>query len=219
MESLEQRPLIFDVAEVGRAGVFVTLDRDGSLAVYRGYVRPEDEPGEATVANFGDDLGAEGQGTDGDVSTHQLSAGPSAATVITSGGQPFSAGLPDDEDDGALKPLPERLVMELSAFARYAADRGHTWPMTVELCLGWARDGAEIADPYTWARRLDSLRPFSRFLASIDPATRFPFGSPFGHPGQRGALCERDARQRRPAWMTAGCRARRPLPTSQGEQT
>lgn len=31
------------------------------------------------------------------------------------GVQPFSAGLPDDEDDGVLKPLPERLVMELTA--------------------------------------------------------------------------------------------------------
>ena len=62
MEAFEQRPLIFDAAKVGRAGVFVTLDRDGDLAVYRGYVRPEDEPREETVANFGDELGAEGQG-------------------------------------------------------------------------------------------------------------------------------------------------------------
>jgi ParB family chromosome partitioning protein len=115
MEAFEQRPLIFDTAEVGRAGVFVTLDRDGGLAVYRGYVRPEDEPREETVANIGDELGAEGQGVDGSVSADQLPAGISAPTVITSGGQPFSAGLPDDEDDGALKPLPERLVMELTA--------------------------------------------------------------------------------------------------------
>jgi ParB family chromosome partitioning protein len=115
MEALEQRPLIFDVTEVVRAGVFVTLDRDGNLAAHRGYVRPEDEPREETVANFGDDLDAEGQGADGIVSAYQLPAGTSAATVITSGGEPFSAGLPDDEDDGALKPLPERLVMELTA--------------------------------------------------------------------------------------------------------
>jgi ParB family chromosome partitioning protein len=115
MEAFEQRPPIFDMAEVGRAGVFVTLDRDGSLAVYRGYVRPEDEPREETVANFGDELGVKGQGLDGRVSPDQLPAGTSAATVITSGGQPFSVGLPDDEDDGALKPLPERLVMELTA--------------------------------------------------------------------------------------------------------
>ena len=57
MEAFEQRSLIFDAAEIGRAGVFVTLDRDGGLAVYRGYVRPKDEPREETVANFGDELG------------------------------------------------------------------------------------------------------------------------------------------------------------------
>jgi ParB family transcriptional regulator, chromosome partitioning protein len=115
MEAFEQRPMIFDAAEVGRAGVFVALDRDGGLVAYRGYVRPEDEPRKETVANFGDGLGAEGQGADGGVLAYQLPVGTSAATVITSGGQSFSAGLPDDEDDGALKPLPERLVMELTA--------------------------------------------------------------------------------------------------------
>jgi ParB family chromosome partitioning protein len=115
MEAFEQRPLIFDTAEVGRAGVFVTLDRDGGLVAYRGYVRPEDEPRDEAVANFGDELDKEEQGADGSVSAYQLPAGTSAATVITSGGQPLSAGLPEDEDDGALKPLPERLVMELTA--------------------------------------------------------------------------------------------------------
>ena len=115
IEAFEQRPLTFDVAEVVRAGVFVTLDRDGNLAVYRGYVRPEEEPREETVANFGDELGVVGQRADGNVSADQLPSGTSAATVITCGGKPFSAGLPDDEDDGALKPLPERLVMELTA--------------------------------------------------------------------------------------------------------
>jgi hypothetical protein len=35
--------------------------------------------------------------------------------VITSAGQALGANVPDDEDDGALKPLPERLVMELTA--------------------------------------------------------------------------------------------------------
>ena len=36
-------------------------------------------------------------------------------TVITSAGHTLGANMPDDEDDGALKPLPERLVMELTA--------------------------------------------------------------------------------------------------------
>jgi ParB family chromosome partitioning protein len=57
MEALEQRPLIYDEAELPRAGVFVTLDRDGSLAIYRGYVRPEDEPHEETAVQDGEDPG------------------------------------------------------------------------------------------------------------------------------------------------------------------
>ena len=115
MESLEQRPLIYDPAEVGHAGVFVTLDRGGSLAVYRGYVRPEDEPREETAVQDGDGADAMGQGGDLGVSNWNQSATSAVGTVITSGGHPISADASDEEDDGALKPLPERLVMELTA--------------------------------------------------------------------------------------------------------
>ncbi|RBP84974.1 ParB family chromosome partitioning protein [Rhodobacter sp. 140A] len=115
MESLEQRPLIYDPAEVGRAGVFVTLDRDGSLAVYRGYVRPEDEPREETAVQDGDGADDMGQGGDVGVSSCKPSGTSVGGTVITSGGQPIGADLSEEEDDGALKPLPERLVMELTA--------------------------------------------------------------------------------------------------------
>jgi ParB family chromosome partitioning protein len=115
MEALEQRPLIFDTTEVALAGVFVTLDRDGCLAVYRGYIRPEDEPrDESTIQNVGDSE-AVGQGADVGASGLQPSAVSSAGTVITSGGQPVGADLSEDEDDGALKPLPERLLIELTA--------------------------------------------------------------------------------------------------------
>ncbi len=64
MEKLEIRPLIFDLAEVARAGVFVTLDRSGALAVYRGYVRPEDEPRIETAVQVQDgiDPATAGQG-------------------------------------------------------------------------------------------------------------------------------------------------------------
>jgi len=112
MEAIEQRPLIFDPAEAVRAGVFVTLDRDGSLAIYRGYVRPEDESREETAVQ---DVDAMGQGTDALGSGWQSSATSMGGTVITSGGQPIGADLSEDEEDGALKPLPERLVMELTA--------------------------------------------------------------------------------------------------------
>jgi len=115
MEALEQRPLIFDATEVALAGVFVTLDRDGCLAVYRGYVRPEDEPRDESAVQTVGDSEAMGQGADVGASGWQPSAVSSAGTVITSGGQPIGADLSEDEDDGALKPLPERLLMELTA--------------------------------------------------------------------------------------------------------
>ena len=115
MEALEARPLIFDPVEVARAGAFVTLDRDGRLAVYRGYVRPEDEVPLETSVDNGDKQGVDGQVGDGGMSASELAGLPHPGTVITSGGQPLGAGLPDDEDDSALKPLPERLVMELTA--------------------------------------------------------------------------------------------------------
>ena len=114
MEALEQRPLIYDEAEIPRAGVFVTLDRDGRLAVYRGYVRPEDEPREESAVQAEDGADAMGQGGDAGGSDWQTSVS-SGGTVITSGGQPIGADASDEDDDGALKPLPERLVMELTA--------------------------------------------------------------------------------------------------------
>ena len=114
MEKIETRPLIFDPLEIGRAGAFVTLDRYGALAVYRGYVRPEDEPVDETAVQDGTDPTVVGQAADRDLTDGDGSAAH-GGTVIMSGGQPIGGDLPEDEDEGALKPLPERLVMELTA--------------------------------------------------------------------------------------------------------
>jgi ParB family chromosome partitioning protein len=115
MEVIEQRPLVYDPAEVARGGVFVTLDRDGSLAIYRGYVRPEDEPHEETAVQDGDGVDAMGQRGDVGGSSWKPSATSAGGTVITSGGQLIGLDASEEDDDGALKPLPERLVMELTA--------------------------------------------------------------------------------------------------------
>src|SRR3984893_9090716 len=40
---LEARSLVYDPAEVARAGVFINIDTEGLLSIARGYVRPEDE--------------------------------------------------------------------------------------------------------------------------------------------------------------------------------
>ncbi|NOG70842.1 ParB/RepB/Spo0J family partition protein [Roseicella sp. DB1501] len=101
LDAFEQRPVIYDPADIAIGGAFVSIDSEGSLVVDRGYVRPEDElpveteRGEAPVADDSD---------------------PAAPTVqravITIGGQPTETE--EDEDDG-IKPLPERLVIELTA--------------------------------------------------------------------------------------------------------
>jgi len=75
MEALEARPLIFDPAEIARAGVFVTLDREGRLAAYHGYVRPEDELREETAVNSDDDLARQGQEGDAGISDAQSVGG------------------------------------------------------------------------------------------------------------------------------------------------
>src|SRR5690606_33843563 len=45
----------------------------------------------------------------------QNSVASVGGTVITSGGQSIGADGSEEEDDGAMKPLPERLLMELTA--------------------------------------------------------------------------------------------------------
>jgi ParB family chromosome partitioning protein len=104
LAAFENRPVRYDPAEIARAGAFISIGPDGHLAVERGYVRPEDE--RAPVAN---EDAAEGGPRGSDETA--LAAHAAQRTVITVGGE-----KPDDEgDDDAIKPLPERLVGELTA--------------------------------------------------------------------------------------------------------
>jgi ParB family chromosome partitioning protein len=100
----ENRPVRYDPTKIARAGVFISIDADGSLAVDRGYVRPENEPpvpvdGEGTV-------GCESDGPDGAVPAAPVVQ----RTIITIGG-----AEPEGDDDDAISPLPDRLVCELTA--------------------------------------------------------------------------------------------------------
>ena len=106
--------MIIDQAEIEPAGPIVTLHRYGALAVYRGYVRPEDEPVEETAVQDGTDPAVAGQGDYRDLTDGHGSAANFGINIM-SDGQSIGGDLPEDEDDGALKPLPERLVMELTA--------------------------------------------------------------------------------------------------------
>ncbi|WP_067219128.1 ParB/RepB/Spo0J family partition protein [Stappia indica] len=103
LDAFDQRLTIYDPADIAIAGAFVSVDANGSLSVDRGYVRPEDE---RPVEHDGADASEAGGHAD-------QSDGPAGQrAVITIGGQ--SAEPEEDEDDG-VKPLPERLVIELTA--------------------------------------------------------------------------------------------------------
>jgi ParB family transcriptional regulator, chromosome partitioning protein len=101
---LENRPVRFDPAEIARAGVFVSIDTDGNLTVDRGYVRSEDEP----AMPVGGDGSARVENGEPD---EMVPAAPVAPrTVITIG-----VAEPVGDDDGEIRPLPDRLVSELTA--------------------------------------------------------------------------------------------------------
>ena len=107
LAAFDERPVIFEPTDIARAGVFVSIGADGRLSVDRGYVRPEDE---APVVEPGQDADGETEvaGQDG------AEAGAPAAqrAVITIGGRPSE---PEEDEDDTVKPLPERLVVELTA--------------------------------------------------------------------------------------------------------
>jgi ParB family chromosome partitioning protein len=100
--AFEDRPLRYAADDIARAGVFVCLGAEGRLEIERGYVRPEDE----APANKGSDADVDepAAGTDEDGSVQRAD--------ITIGGERVE---PEDDDDGAIRPLPDRLMTELTA--------------------------------------------------------------------------------------------------------
>jgi integrase len=74
---------------------------------------------------------------------------------------------------------------QIVAFARFVDERGHSGPLTKEIFLNWVQGQAKRASPISWARRLDVLRPFARYLARLDPATEFPQAAIFGRSHRR----------------------------------
>ena len=108
LDAFHNRPPSFEPTDVARAGAFVSIDSAGNLKVERGFVRPEDEaPIEPeTPAGGADDEASVASGADAGTPP------PVQRAVITIGGA--SEPEPAEEDEG-LKPLPERLMMELTA--------------------------------------------------------------------------------------------------------
>jgi ParB family chromosome partitioning protein len=109
LAAVEGRPEIFAPVEIVHAGAFVSIGAEGTLLINRGYVRPEDEPAfAASVTVPRSEPVGEGSDSENGAPPDQVAQ----RAVIMVGGQP----APDEEeDDGTIKPLPDRLIMELTA--------------------------------------------------------------------------------------------------------
>jgi ParB family chromosome partitioning protein len=100
LAALEARPVRYEADDIARAGVFISIAHDGNLDIDRGYVRAEDEAPIAPECETGVEVG-------GDPTEPAVQR-----AVITISGQPAE---PEDDEDDAIKPLPDRLVTELTA--------------------------------------------------------------------------------------------------------
>lgn len=73
----------------------------------------------------------------------------------------------------------------LMGFARFSDQRRHHGPITEQLILDWVQGCAKRATPFTWARRLQTIRPFTRFCSRLDRTTYIPEQSFFGRAKRR----------------------------------
>ena len=122
IETFNSPVLTYDPEEVARAGVFISLNRDGVLNIQRGYVCPEDEPTEPDAPG-------------GDAATPSGGSPGEPSNVVTLGGSAFDPSNEPDEDEG-LKPLSERLVTELTAHRTVALRDALAWdPDTAHLAV------------------------------------------------------------------------------------
>ena len=102
LAAFDDRPVAFNPEEVSRAGAFVSIDGSGGLRVERGYVRPEDElPIEPEAEAEGEQGALRAVAARAEQDQASLTAEPEAKT--------------EPEEDEGLKPIPDRLMTELTA--------------------------------------------------------------------------------------------------------
>lgn len=101
LAAFEDRPMLYDPEDRARAGAFVSIDGSGTLRVERGFVRPEDEAPIVPDA-LEQEVG---------VAPAAVTAGMDPDAVVR--GEPEAVS--DPEEDEGLKPLPDRLMTELTA--------------------------------------------------------------------------------------------------------
>lgn len=107
LDGFGDRPQVYDPMQKAIAGAFVTLGANGQLQVEAGFVRPEDEP----RVEVDDDEEADGGARDASQFDENGANGIVVNGRSTNGG---SEATEEPEEEG-IKPLPERLVFDLTA--------------------------------------------------------------------------------------------------------
>ncbi|MGY4598100.1 ParB family chromosome partitioning protein [Bradyrhizobium sp. GM22.5] len=108
LAELDERPVQYDADEIARAGAFVSIDASGALRVERGYVHPEDEP---AIPEPEGEAEAEPSATP---------AAASASGNATKGQTGTSANTEVPDEEEGIKPIPDRLLTELTAYRTLA---------------------------------------------------------------------------------------------------
>ncbi len=114
LEALDDRSVVFDPAEVAIAGAFVSISSDGRLRIDRGYVRPADEPSLPEPEPTPEVDGAYGRAVE-HIAARIEGEVVGAETV---NGEPVVEPAP--EEDEGLRPIPDRLLSELTAYRTVA---------------------------------------------------------------------------------------------------
>ncbi len=153
--ALTTRPMIFDPEEMAIAGALISIEPNGELCIERGYVRFEDEPPVETE----DDDTLEQEGGERD----------DRQDVVSGAGQ-----TNDNEEEGTgLKPLPDRLVADLTAWRTLAlADAIAREPEiafvavlhAVTLACFYYAKGEEFANMIAHLKKPDMAREAAVFL-------------------------------------------------------
>jgi ParB family chromosome partitioning protein len=108
LDAFADRPHVYDPAQKAVAGAFVTLGVNGQLQVEAGFVRPEDEPRAETDSDGVTD------GGDPDASNRDEDDDDADAVVVNGRSLNQTSEAEEPEDEG-VKPLPDRLVFDLTA--------------------------------------------------------------------------------------------------------
>ncbi len=180
--ALVERPLTFAAEDMARAGVFVSIESDGSLCIERGYVRPEDEPVVEAEAG-GDEADAPVAGRGADREDDVGSSDPAGSNVVSINA---ASGGDEDEDGEILKPLPDRLVAELTAWR------------TLALQDAFAQEPSTAFAAVLHAFVLSTFYSYSRESCLEVSLSKVSFG--FAPSGLRGSAPARAIKERHKRW-------------------